>query len=205
MIINIRGTSGSGKSTIVRAVMETYRNGVGGVVHPVYDLDDQGVKIRKQPLYCLLRAEGLPNLTIIGHYETACGGCDTINRMEDIFDLVREAHSRGDNVLFEGLLISADMKRTMKLHLDGLPLHIIALDVPLDDCFAGIMARREAKASKSGKEPRPEGPNTRANLLSKWKGTKQAIKKMGDFGVACSELPRDEAKTEVFRLLGLGQ
>jgi adenylate kinase family enzyme len=209
VIVNIRGTSGSGKSTIARAVMEHYRQALC-TVHPVYETYEvEPEKERKRPLYYLCRDPragepgALPNLTIIGHYQTDCGGTDTINDMEHIFELVREADSLGDNVLFEGLLISADAMRTLQLHNEHRRLHVIALDVDPQLCRESILKRREEKAARTGGKARAEGPNMLKNLLSKHKGTKTAIKKLSDFGVVCSELPRDRAREAVFRLLGL--
>ena len=105
-IINIRGTSGSGKSTLARRIMEQYPHRV------VFRREG-----RKQPIGYLYQRDASPNtkgrqLAVIGHYETPCGGCDTIQKMDDIFQLVRDSHEAGHDVLFEGLLISADMKRT---------------------------------------------------------------------------------------------
>ena len=89
MIINLRGTHGSGKSTIVRNVMGTYTDcteilGVG----------------RKRPWGYLCKKDGLKDLFIPGHYETACGGCDTISIVEEAYDLIKRHASEGRNVLF---------------------------------------------------------------------------------------------------------
>lgn len=179
MIINIRGTSGSGKSTLVRRVMELY----GG---PKVVYREEG---RKQPIgYALHRAQGVPGrpLGLIGHYETACGGCDTVPKMDRIFELVREAHANGMDVLFEGLLISADFNRTYALHADGLPLLVVGLDVPLDVCLDSVNQRRWAK---NPNKP-PVNPK---NTESKWKGTKNTMKKLQEHGVDARWADREGA------------
>ena len=79
MIINIRGTSGSGKSFLVRHIMRLYPKQV-----PVYVSD------RRQPISYTLSRSGR-KLLVVGHYESVCGGCDTVHSMDAIFDLVRSS------------------------------------------------------------------------------------------------------------------
>ena len=73
-IINIRGTSGAGKSHLARRVMANYP-----VRKPVH------VAGRKQPLYYEYEApdHNVP-LFVVGHYECACGGTDTMKRLSAI-------------------------------------------------------------------------------------------------------------------------
>lgn len=93
MIINIRGTSGSGKSHLVRSVMDLY-----GLRTKFF------VENRKQPIgYTAHRRTSGRNLSVLGHYETACGGCDTIPSLDQIFSRAMKAHGEHD-VLFEGLI-----------------------------------------------------------------------------------------------------
>lgn len=191
MIINIRGTSGSGKSTLARKVMALYGNRVA------YKREG-----RKQPIgYLYRRPPNSPHqvsagrgLAVIGHYETPCGGCDTIQKMDDIFQLVRDADAQGHDVLFEGLLISADMKRTLALHEEGLDLKVIALDVDIDTCIASVNERRWAKSpDKPGVNPK--------NTISKHKGVKSSMKKLGEAGVPATFCNRDEALLLIRELL----
>ena len=190
MIINIKGTSGSGKTTLVRKVMDCYDT--KGKVY---------VEGRKQPLGYLCHKEGHKSLAVIGHYETPCGGCDTINKMDDIFDLVRKSHEKGYNVIFEGLLISADVNRTAALHHEGLPLTVLAIDIPLQDCLDSINGRRKAswelrckKIEQENEErqekglklkelpPKPDDVNPK-NTESKWRGVKLCMNRLLEAGV----------------------
>lgn len=183
-IINIRGTSGSGKSTLVRSIMDLYPH------RHSYKMEG-----RKQPIgYVCSRAEGGRALAVIGHYETPCGGCDTIAKMETIFEKVRESHAAGFDVLFEGLLISADVNRTAALHEDGLPLEVVALDVPLDVCLDSVNARRWAK----NPDKPPVNPK---NTESKWKGVRKSMERLEAAGVRASWASRDGALTLIRHLL----
>lgn len=180
MIINIKGTSGSGKSTIVRKIMDLYK----GQKIPYKEAG------RRQPIgYVLYRSEaqhsGKP-LAVVGHYETACGGCDTINKMDRIYELVRQAHQNGYDVLFEGLLLSAEFQRTYKLHADELPLLVLGMDIPLDVCIESVNKRRWAK----NPDKPPVNPK---NTESKWKGTKSTIRKLQEHGVDARWVQREEA------------
>lgn len=183
MIVNIRGTSGSGKSTVARNVMKRYDS-----VSPHH------IEGRKQPLYYICDTQGgFQQLAVIGHYETACGGTDTITKMDEIFEIIRDLATRGYNVLFEGLLLSAEFNRMAALAKDFDCVVLGLTEVPLDVCFDSIMARRKEKADKAGREPKPPGPNMRKNLESKWKGTVQTCARLEAAGCRVYKCTRERA------------
>lgn len=191
MIFNIRGTSGSGKSTLVRRVMELY-----GAKSSVF------IKGRKRPICYLLDRkedqEGL-GLAVVGHYESACGGCDTISKMDEIFDIVRHWHNQERDVIFEGLLISADVNRTLQLYLDVLPLLVVGLDkVELPTCLAGVNARRMKRLG-----PEKYTPVNPKNTESKYKGVKQSMTRLRGEGVGVLSCDRDEGLALLIRELNL--
>jgi thymidylate kinase len=140
MIIQIRGTSGSGKTTLARAVMGLYAH-----------RQEHYVEGRKRPLaYTFTRAEHTRRpLYAVGHYESACGGADTISAgFEFIFDLVTRAHAAGNDVLLEGLLISNDSKRIIEVcHANPEQHLLVCLNTPVEQCLANIRARRAAKGN----------------------------------------------------------
>lgn len=80
-----------------------------------------------------------------GHYETPCGGCDTIKRQPDIQEIVRKKYGQGFDVLYEGLLASEESHRTIEMIRDGLPLIILLLTTNVEMCIERINARRKAK------------------------------------------------------------
>lgn len=186
MIINIRGTSGSGKSTLARSIMEHY--GGKSLVKK---------KGRRQPLmYVFNPIGGGRKLAVIGHYETPCGGCDTISSMDEIFSLVRSAHTAGHDVLFEGLLISAEVNRTAALQEEGLPLKVVALDVPLDVCLDSINERRRRK--------NPDAPDVPSkNTESKHRGVKKSVERLLQAGVDVQFYSREEALKVIKGVLDL--
>lgn len=182
MIINIRGTSGSGKSTLMRRVMDLYA-----------EREPQGRpltrtgKVAKQPLgYLLHRDEALvgPSLYVPGHYETACGGCDTINGLDTIFELVRDAHAEGHDVLFEGLIVCSDVNRTVELAKIA-PLHVVMLDTPIEVCIESINERRRAAGNETPVNPK--------NTIAKHKTNLAAFKRFEEQRVSVGWLDRREA------------
>lgn len=185
MIINVRGTSGSGKSTLVREIMGLYEAKA-----------PQFVSGRKRPLGYILSDSSMKlPLAVVGHYETPCGGCDTIPQMERIFELVRWSHNQGYNVLFEGLLISADSKRTLELAKTGYPLRVVALNTPIEVCLSGINDRR---VKRMGDDYTPVNPK---NTESKHKGVRSSMAKLQANNVDAVWADRERAYEIVKELL----
>lgn len=162
MIINIRGTSGSGKSHLARRIMDLYPSRT-----------KVRVEGRRQPIGYICHREDGKDLAVLGHYETACGGCDTISKMEEIFELVRTSHLADMDVLFEGLLISADVNRTAALHEEGLPLRVVALDLPLEVCLESVNSRRMERLG-----PEKFTPVNPKNTESKHKGVRRSCERL---------------------------
>ncbi len=188
MIINIRGTSGSGKSTLVRNIVGSY------TTKTIFR--EEG---RKQPIgYVYSNDDGAPGLAIIGHYETACGGCDTISKMDHIFDLVRKSHAAGHHVIFEGLLISADVNRTLALHEEELPLRVIALDqVPIEVCLSSVNERRMIRMKEK------YTPVKEKNTISKFRGVQKSMGRLMAAGVTVHSCSRVTALDCIKMELGL--
>lgn len=186
MIIQLRGTSGSGKSTVVRSVMMRYGAARQKVMR-------EG---RKQPIAYVLpnKTPGGRSLLIVGHYETACGGCDTLPSYDASIEIVRKGHEHGFDVLFEGLLISGEVARCAKLHEDGLPYVSLGLETPLDVCVDSINQRRRAK------DPDKPDVNPR-NTEAKFKTVQGAMRKLSERGVRTEWVTRDTALDRILELL----
>lgn len=137
MIIQIRGTSGSGKTWIVNRLMRCYE------FKPIVSKSKE-----IKGYYC----KDL-NLFIVGKYTVACGGCDTIKSQDEVCKRIHKAAKNGWNVLFEGLICSHIAARYAGLHKQyseqGIPVRFIFLDTPLEECRKNINTRR----AKKGKPP----------------------------------------------------
>ena len=136
-IVIVRGTSGSGKSTLVREIMAGYQHKV-----------PQFVEKRKQPLSYTLTAEGKKPLFVIGHYEAACGGVDTIKTLDQTFEMIRSAHAEGKHVICEGMLLASDVKRQIALSEETKDVILISLTTPIEQCCDNIRKRRAAKGNE---------------------------------------------------------
>lgn len=200
MIINICGTSGSGKSTIVRSVMEHYAaktpHYIDGRKQPIgYELSSRWRYLGyhpDQPAHSILRP-----LWVVGHYESPCGGCDTISiGMDFIYNQIRDRHQQGFDVLYEGVIIGYDVKRCLELwrSLDSQSLCVIGLTTPIEDCLQGIRNRREARG-----DTRPLNPE---NTINRVKPIQSRVKRLKDAGVNTAWLSREDALKECLRLLG---
>lgn len=167
-IVNFRGTSGSGKTTLVHRVMSLY-------------LDRKPVHIegRKQPLYYTLTHPGRGrDLAVLGHYETACGGCDTITELDEIFALAKRLARDGFDVLMEGLLVSGEIIRTAQLSQE-LRLYVLTLNTPIDDCVANINKRRVARGVEEPVRPK--------NTIAKDKTVRRVMERLKT-EAECSQL-----------------
>lgn len=177
MIIQIRGTSGSGKSTVMRRVKDE----IGGMWQPFYR---EG---RKQPLYYgnLMNAR----LLILGHYESPCGGCDTIGSARQVFELTTELLERepGRIILQEGLLLSEDTKWSSQMP----DLRVLFLTTPLETCLKQIEGRRRAA--------RNEKPLNPANTSNRVAVIERARVKLDESGVFCQRCPSEQAPSIVLR------
>lgn len=139
MIVNLRGTHGSGKSTIARTVMGKYPE------HKEINLHT-----KRRPLgYVCKRFDNLkkPDLFIAGHYETPCGGCDTILVVNDAFALIQKYAKAKYDVLFEGVLSQRNPGRLLALH-NSFPFFTIVIDIPDSECIAAVQTRRAEKGLK---------------------------------------------------------
>jgi hypothetical protein len=119
---------------------------------------------RTMPLFYRLK---WPNMAVSvpGHYETACGGCDTIPTYDMLFEIIRSEHAAGHHVLFEGLLVAHDKKRTLQLweHLGKDPalFQVVELTDTLDVCLESVEKRRASRAIPPKGEFNPDNTKRR--------------------------------------------
>lgn len=186
MIINIRGTSGSGKSTVVVRLMEaTARKDLLKQVW--YDgtrelLIAPGEPVPAKPAvlrgYHIQSNSNGESLRIVGKYETACGGCDGIKTQNEVQHRVQGWHNDGHNVLFEGLLISHIYGRWAQLAKDNPgEFHFAFLDTPLETCLARVAQRRAARGNDKPLNP--------TNTEQKWKDARRVYHKALHDGLEC--------------------
>ena len=122
MIINIRGLSGSGKTTAVKNIMDLYEN-----KEPFF------LGKTKNPNGYKLTSQGINPLVVLGPYEnkTGVGGCDTINFQDQIKVLIEHYSLLGYDILYESMQQSTST--TMPTWaLDFGQVVVLFLDIPLE-------------------------------------------------------------------------
>ena len=192
-IVNIRGTSGSGKSTVARRIMllleEKHDNAqerglIGG--------KDRILGHQVGPVF------------FVGKYATDCGGTDSMSwkgAADDICDLVYRKAMFGP-VVFEGLMASSwGTGRLLDLwERCEKRLHVLMLTTPLEGCLQSVNARRSAKAIALGK-PDP-GPVNPENTTAKYHGSLKGAQNLEARGMTTIEyLDRDAAYARALELL----
>lgn len=152
MIIKIHGTSGSGKTTAVRELM---------------DLADSMESIhygtQKAEAYRLDAGVGTTPTYVLGSYGNTCGGVDTLPSTAELINLIDKYKNQG-HLVFEGLLISTYHGGLGK-YLDSLSeiTKVWAfMNTPIDECVERVRQRRLAAGN-----PRPfSEANTRNRVKS---------------------------------------
>jgi GTPase SAR1 family protein len=185
MIISIRGTSGCGKTTLVRRVKEWYSD--------EWDSQLENGKITGYTSR---------NLFIFGSYREGLqtGGADSTKwgpfrtreyRMNHLTGWLRN----GYNVLFEGLMESNEVGRTVKWGELG-PVHVIFLDTPLEICFDYIAKRRAARGVHTPVDP--------YQTTRKFSDLQRVSRRLVAAGVDATWMDRDAAYFQIQKLLKQG-
>lgn len=178
MIINIRGTSGSGKSTIVKKVMNRFDR---------FDIDPifNGDKIEAY----VLRGEPYGDVYIIGRYETPCGGCDGISTQDEVCRLVKK-YSKMGHVIFEGLIVTSCYKRYFDL-LEGIgqPYLMLFLNTKVETCIESVKKRRASRGNTT--------EFNAANTISKYESTMRTIERAKEDGASFCIVSRNRAVEEI--------
>jgi energy-coupling factor transporter ATP-binding protein EcfA2 len=181
-ILNIRGTSGSGKSTLARTVMSLY---------PV--IKRQFVERRRHPISLLLSgAANRRPLFVLGDYGTACGGGDTVSNRDQAFQLLTQARDRDFDVLFEGLVHSDEVRRTVAL-FRGQPGLVVQLNTAIELCIERVRQRRAVAGNFR--------PLNESNTRTRAQAIEHACARLQAANVPVMKMCVDDAFCEIRQLL----
>lgn len=136
--INIKGCNGSGKSTVLIAMIEEEKDRMKYVVCSPED---------KKPV-----ATYLPewDTVIIGTYLTACGGCDSLGNTDVVKFVLSRLWKTDSHILFEGVIVG-DIKSTfyelMKAfrEVHQRRISFCFMGTKLSECLARIQKRNGGK------------------------------------------------------------
>ena len=184
MIISLRGTHSSGKTTVVKNLLK------GLKTKPIYGV----LGPRRPEAYEVQRKKGKP-LFVLGPYygvPTSGADCITVGGLDILTGLIEKYRVRG-NVLFEGILVSCtygSVGEYLALHKDEVV--VAFLDTPLEVCLKGL-ATRQAVASRQGK--------TDKHLKEHFKRILRVRERMIGFGFRTETVSRDTAADQILSWL----
>lgn len=142
MIINIRGTHGSGKSTIIKNMLTRY------------NAEHIPVEFPDKPDGYRFPLDNGKQVYVVGSYKNACGGCDSIQPYGLIWPRVLKYAECG-HVLFEGALVSSSYGNIGRdSEVFGQDFVFAFLDTPLEVCLDRIRQRRAAKGNNKPLDPK---------------------------------------------------
>lgn len=181
-IFQVMGTHGSGKSTMVRAIM---------AMGDAQALFDDYSKSRP----CAYKVTGVLRrpLYVLGPYHNACGGCDALNGPVNVIPRL-ERYQRLGPVLFEGAIISsygaigAWAEPLKQRHV------YLFLDTPLAVCQKRVNTRRK----QDGKEPLADTHN----IDARWRAMRSLYKRLEGMGKNARWVNYRSAKEEVLDVMG---
>lgn len=179
MIIEIRGTSGSGKTTVVKRLMDQVGEWQGVYTSP-----------RKKPLYYYSVGHS-PRVVVLGHYEGACGGCDSVGSAAAVYNLIQEIREGNGDVpiVCEGLLLSENVKWTVQLP----GVRCLFLTTPVGTCLSQVGGRRRAAGNDEPLNP--------ANTVNRVKVIERARLRLIEAGVYCRRASANQATGVVLKWL----
>lgn len=146
--VKIGGTSGSGKSTAVRALLDRYKP----------EFFDEGGRYRYYQGTEVALSDKLPplNLVVLGSYHNACGGMDGVSDTDMRLDMVRRFCVKGNLVVMEGLIIGGSYGKLGALseELGQKDRWLYAFpDTPVEVCAQRVLQRRAAKGNDAPFDP----------------------------------------------------
>lgn len=178
-VLNLRGTHGSGKSSIVKHLLDHYPN--------------QPLGFGKRPEGYKVTIPGLSKpLYVVGPYHTQCGGADAITSYDAIWPRVLSYNKRG-HVIFEGALVSSCVGSIGEALAKRKDAVACFLDTPLELCLERIQTRRALKG-----DHRPLDPK---NTAAKHASSQRARGRLEELGLRCVTLNYKKANKQVLDLL----
>lgn len=201
--IQIHGTSGAGKTTLMRRIMDDAAETeadlpIPYIVHSWTDKKTQKLKTKTFQLGCYYVLSALHAQTpflVAGSYSATCGGLDSLSApgiADTFYPELKKIADAGHTILMEGL-IQMSMGRALDLVASGYEVKAFFLSTPLDECLRRIDERRAA----AGKGPLENHENT----VTKFNDKPRIMKKLQEGGVSCNSVSCDEAFDAIMEML----
>lgn len=185
MILNIRGPSGAGKSWVMRQILD-----LTGIREEVYAADQrtiEGYWLRsRDPAF------------VVGPYAVPTGGADALRGgWSQIGDILLRYASWGPHVLLEGIRINSGHSNLIELvRKNSLPLEVIFLNTPEEECFQNILRRREMVRNR--RDPYQIRHWVRDHI----RRNERQMKHFSEAGIPTATMTTYEAADKILHLLG---
>lgn len=191
MIVNLRGTHGSGKSTVARWFLYCYPSQLITGLSPKGRLRVEGHRVNvtgwDKPLY------------LVGPYAQTCGGCDLVRPYDEIWRRVTDYAELG-HVLFEGSLICSSVGSIGRGLAQRMDTVVAYLNTPLDVCIERIQERRALAGTVKPYNPKETVAKFNKNLRTR----DQCRQNFKQLGVHCVDIDYKQASQQVFWLFKRG-
>lgn len=187
-VIELRGTNGAGKSTIVHSLLTEDGK------TPIY-LDHylaSGKNSQKVLGYHLHKID----CAICGTYETQCGGCDSIKTADDIEQRIRKFAGEYKHVIAEGITLSHTFGRYNELAVDLGDYYFLFLTTPVEVCIKRVLQRRREKGNT-----KPFDPYKKMGLVTDYERVQVAYRKLKAAGRNVIDLDYLNPMPQVMELL----
>lgn len=157
MILNIRGTNGSGKTTVTRSFFPDKENMSLPVVLAEQEIHSPTKKDPDRMVTKAVVGTLCPHdVMVIGSYRNNCGGCDEFSwkgAHDALCEAVLKAAREHEHVIFEGITVSSVFTRYVDLaercyREAGQLTHWLLLNPPLETCLKRITARSGREADE---------------------------------------------------------
>lgn len=186
MIIQITGTSGSGKSHLMRSFL-------------AYSKDEASVEEvfipgREVPIGYLIEPQDVSPIFVPGSYKTPTGGCDTIRDIQQVYALVEKYVAMKRHVVFEGLFCMNQTRGPQLAAEHGKKYVVLQLSTTLATCLASINSRRAERG---------EGElANKKNTTDNYKRAENFCARMREAGARVIRVTRDDGLEKMLEVLG---
>lgn len=180
MAINLKGTNGSGKSTVPMQMIANDQSWT----FLTMSKDD----VKPVGVYCHKF-----KTAIIGTYLTNCGGCDSLGNTQVVKEVLKHLWRRDCHILYEGVIVGDIRETFYRIMLDFRAIH----GRELGFCFMGTRLKeclRRIQARNGGK------PINEEMVRQKYQNSAKHLQAYLDEGlVPCTVLDTTGTKQEVFQ------
>lgn len=187
-VVQIAGTSGSGKSHLMRAFLKRMRKEAQLV-------KDVGMAGREGPGGYLVLCEDGEEVFVPGNYDTPTGGCDTIKEIKTVYELIEAELAKGRHVAYEGLFCMNQTRGPRLAAELGKRCVVLQLTTPLATCLASVNIRR----AERGAGELANKKNTEDN----YKRSVNFCASMREAGARVIRVSRDEGLDTMLEVLGI--